>query len=430
MGSRSAISSDVFDKAPIYRLDERQDEPAKTLDGLLKKNHAAHAVLRDPRLLFHNHLPYSYFKTRYVMFERRSLETLLDISKHVNFAPHINTLEFDLYHLLPLDEVVEIQPPFSPYEKMMTRTASENKGNDSNNSIDSTSSQDNHLSRLNEGAYRNQWNDQHQLMRAQYALDCLTMAMLNLSQCKNITFDDSNRPWGLGSVEVKVGILPQRSLTFDSNTSVRLVRHILDIVLSAAVASKIEIEDLDISAGCSMENANRVSPDMLPRLSAPITSLRHLRLVLDPDFPESVYSGDWEVNLVQFIHSFPELTHFVLGFENRDEFFRFSEASPSIYIPKLENLVIGLVDCTSDEVAGFLVRHRETLREISFDSVDLTDGLMAWQILIQKIHDELNITYLSMIDSMARGRDVQDREPLEATDRRGLIEIIDRLQEP
>ncbi|KAM5527608.1 MGS207 protein [Fusarium oxysporum f. sp. phaseoli] len=59
MGSPSAISSHVFDKAPIYRLDEQPNEPAKTLDGLLKKNHAAHAVLRDPRLLFHNHLPHA-----------------------------------------------------------------------------------------------------------------------------------------------------------------------------------------------------------------------------------------------------------------------------------------------------------------------------------------------------------------------------------
>ncbi|KAK2468879.1 hypothetical protein H9L39_19471 [Fusarium oxysporum f. sp. albedinis] len=59
MASRPANSSDVLDSAPIYRLDERQDEPAKTLEKLLKKNHAANAVLRNPRLLFHNHLPHA-----------------------------------------------------------------------------------------------------------------------------------------------------------------------------------------------------------------------------------------------------------------------------------------------------------------------------------------------------------------------------------
>ncbi|KAM0243973.1 hypothetical protein ACHAP5_006736 [Fusarium lateritium] len=59
MASQSAISSGVFNKTPTYHLDERQDQPAKTLDSLLKKNHTAHAVLRDPRLLFHNHLPHA-----------------------------------------------------------------------------------------------------------------------------------------------------------------------------------------------------------------------------------------------------------------------------------------------------------------------------------------------------------------------------------
>ncbi|KAF4342800.1 hypothetical protein FBEOM_3262 [Fusarium beomiforme] len=59
MGSQSAICSGVFHQAPIYRLDDRQDEPAKTLDELLKKNHASHAALRNPRLLFHNHIPHA-----------------------------------------------------------------------------------------------------------------------------------------------------------------------------------------------------------------------------------------------------------------------------------------------------------------------------------------------------------------------------------
>ncbi|CZR43972.1 uncharacterized protein FPRO_13780 [Fusarium proliferatum ET1] len=52
-------SSNDFYPAPVYRLDKQQDEPAQTLDALLKKNHLAHAVLRNPRLLFHNHIPHA-----------------------------------------------------------------------------------------------------------------------------------------------------------------------------------------------------------------------------------------------------------------------------------------------------------------------------------------------------------------------------------
>ncbi|KAK9800044.1 putative MGS207 protein [Seiridium cardinale] len=43
---------------PTYRLEEFTDEPSQTLSRLLKKNHASFAVLRDPRLLFHNHIPH------------------------------------------------------------------------------------------------------------------------------------------------------------------------------------------------------------------------------------------------------------------------------------------------------------------------------------------------------------------------------------
>jgi hypothetical protein len=50
--------STVFEKAPVYRLGEREDDPAKTLAKLLKANHESNAVLRNPRLLFHNHVPH------------------------------------------------------------------------------------------------------------------------------------------------------------------------------------------------------------------------------------------------------------------------------------------------------------------------------------------------------------------------------------
>ncbi|KAH6869144.1 hypothetical protein B0T10DRAFT_467428 [Thelonectria olida] len=295
----------------------------------------------------------SYFKTRYIMLERRSLQTLLTILKHAGFALHADTLEFNLHHLLPFEELVEIKPPCSL-----------------------TSPQKDHLNGLDVDAYCAQWNNQEELMRTEFVLDCLTTAMSNLTQCKNLTFDHGNRPWGLDRIKEIIGILPQRSLTFESGASVRFVRHVLDIVLAAASTSKLQLEEINISPGCLMENANRVSPDMLPHLSAPITSLRHLHLVLDSDFPESGYTWDWEINLVRFTNSFPELTHFMLEFEDQDDFFRFSEASRSIYIPKLESLIVGLVGCTGDELADFLIRHKGTLREIRFDNINLTNSPM------------------------------------------------------
>ncbi|WYZ35412.1 hypothetical protein EsH8_X_000059 [Colletotrichum jinshuiense] len=44
---------------PAHYLRERGDPASRTLRELLHRNHTAHAVLRDPRLLFHNHLPHA-----------------------------------------------------------------------------------------------------------------------------------------------------------------------------------------------------------------------------------------------------------------------------------------------------------------------------------------------------------------------------------
>ncbi|VUC27462.1 unnamed protein product [Clonostachys rosea] len=52
-------NSAVFEKAPIYRLGELEDDPAKTLAKLLKANHDSNAALRNPRLIFHNHVPHA-----------------------------------------------------------------------------------------------------------------------------------------------------------------------------------------------------------------------------------------------------------------------------------------------------------------------------------------------------------------------------------
>ncbi|KAI3573487.1 hypothetical protein IWW34DRAFT_886724 [Fusarium oxysporum f. sp. albedinis] len=132
-----------------------------------------------------------YFKTRHVMFERRSLKMLLDISRHISFAQHVHTVEFSLYHLLPFEKLMEIEPPFSPYEDMMKRLALGNMGAES---LGNTPPPDDYLSRLKPDAYQAQWDDQEELISTGFALDCLTTALSNLTKCKNLAFDDRNRP--------------------------------------------------------------------------------------------------------------------------------------------------------------------------------------------------------------------------------------------
>ncbi|KAH6986634.1 MGS207 protein [Ilyonectria destructans] len=59
MTSQAGTPSNTLGRAPVYRLIDHKDDATKTLAKLLGQNHAAHAVLRDPRLLFHNHVPHA-----------------------------------------------------------------------------------------------------------------------------------------------------------------------------------------------------------------------------------------------------------------------------------------------------------------------------------------------------------------------------------
>ncbi|POR32470.1 hypothetical protein TPAR_07324 [Tolypocladium paradoxum] len=369
-----------------------------------------------------------YFQTRRVMFERRSLDTLADISKHHTLGRSVHTLEVCVYHLLPLKELEEIEPPFSEYEEIMKKVASSNGGTRSADTRSSSPHDHYHrLSQLHKEAYLTHLEDQDQLIRAQYALGCLTQAMTHLTQCKRIVIDDSNRPWGLDRLKRMTGVLPQRTLTFASTKSIELVRHILSAVLTAVVASKLDVEDVEISIGCLMQNANRISPYMLPSLPSRIISLRRLHLVLDPGLPKFASTLPWGSGLIRFVRLFPELSEFSLEFEHRDDFGRFAGCAAMLDIPKLEALTLCLIDCTGEQLADLLLHHKKTLREISFDSINLTDGAESWHSLIKEIREGLDITFFSMNGSMVGDIDVQGREPLEATDAQGLTDIIATL---
>ncbi|KZL80657.1 mgs207 protein [Colletotrichum incanum] len=48
-----------LDPVPAHQLPEQNDPASRKLSELLHRNHTAHAVLRNPRLLLHNHLPHA-----------------------------------------------------------------------------------------------------------------------------------------------------------------------------------------------------------------------------------------------------------------------------------------------------------------------------------------------------------------------------------
>lgn len=413
----------------------------------------------------------NYFQTRYVMLERRSLETLTRIAEHPALGTSIQTVEICTNHLLPLDELRIIDPPSRPVWQIIAGVSSDDIGGDvsseeaddsdrdvGSEESDASASSRLHLRRLNEKAYRKSFQDQEELVRTGYDIKCLTQSLKHIVNCKTINIADDNRPWGLKRLQREIGTVPQRCLTFQSSKSIEFIRRIAHAVFTSIAASNIPIEVLDVSIGCLIDNASRISPDMLIGPSAilaqfQLPSLRELNLLLNPNSPEhAADSSTWTSDLVQFIRRFPELSDFSLDFEHRDSYSlfnsnfaldfvhrdsgsRFSRLCTVLHIPKLEVLRLGSIDCTSMELAFFLLRHQRTLREVYLDTIDLVDGDVGrWRWLIEIIRDTLLLTYFSMngcttkdieLFEMKSGQDT--RCPLEATDHQGFTHIMELL---
>ncbi|KAH7205352.1 hypothetical protein BKA60DRAFT_600131 [Fusarium oxysporum] len=221
--------------------------------------------------------------------------------------------------------------------------------------------------------------------------------MKNLIRCESVYLTDGN-PWGLEHLRERIGVYPQKSLSSKSSSSEKLVKHMIQATLTAIAMSELHIQTLDISTGFQMNNTRCIHPDMLigsPALlsGSPMKHLSRLYLVLDK------HSGlgntsKWTPPLVQFIESFPCLSHLSLGFDDSDDWGRFSELCKTLLIQKLEILSLRSINCASMDLAFFLLRHQKTLRRIQLDWVKLTDGIKGWRWLFEVVRDSLDITSL------------------------------------
>ncbi|SCV61154.1 uncharacterized protein FFFS_15723 [Fusarium fujikuroi] len=385
------------------------------------------------------------------MLERRSLHCLESIARSQSFGQSVEELDICTSHLLPLDEVEEIEPPYSEYEGMMKHLKKENNmdailrlgiedyeewvrrwpinngegGFGDEDEQSDYNSQDNRgmssdigddgqaessrLEQINTQDYNRYLHDQD-AMRAGYDVKCLAGAMTYLKRCRKINISTSIHAWGMRRLRQRIGILPQRGLTFKSKASIRQVHHIVQVVLKAMAVSGISVQCLNIRPGMMLENANRISPFMLTGLSSSIiqstsfpASLRQLQISLDPESPpdDTVLGPKWGLGLLQFIHLLPELSDLELCFEYRDEAGRFSEIAKDLYIPKLESVTLGLIDTTKEDIAILLLCHHRTLRRVVLESIQLDGGLEAWRWLIEVVWRSLELDEFCILSSWA-----------------------------
>ncbi|KAF6803754.1 hypothetical protein CPLU01_16096 [Colletotrichum plurivorum] len=203
-----------------------------------------------------------------------------------------------------------------------------------------------------------------------------------------------------------------------------LIRTLFAALLhSRHAVERLYIQFGDLKAGCTS-----VTPRMLSTIPASADALRNrlavvktLLLVVNPNSHENTFDrhvkrlmprndpiqtehSDWCSELCGFLSLFPTLTDFTLHFNPRDERQQFPRLSEHLRIPGLQSLCIVFVDCTKDELMTLLEAHRDTLRELVLESVDVTGGgRKTWSSLLQSLQHGLGLEVIELGNCMVDG---------------------------
>jgi hypothetical protein len=96
-----------------------------------------------------------------------------------------------------------------------------------------------------------------------------------------------------------------------------------------------------------------------------------------------------DTRAIEFYRSFPDLKEFSLYFYGRDEGGRLGTLSSSLRLQSLRVLSITAANCTEDFLATLFVNHKDTLKEIYLDSVDIIEGKGSWTSLEYTVEENL-----------------------------------------
>lgn len=313
-----------------------------------------------------------FFHTRYHMLSRYSLENLVQVSNHPVFGPSVRAL------VICTDHLTTEPPAFEPgtWDRPM----------------------ESELVTIDDKEYKRHLDDQIYLTESGLDTAYLAQALVSLLNCRSVTVDDGDHPWGAASIKRQTGALPTSNI--ELGESARFVQRVLRVILAAVAASRLPLEALELSSGFNRE---AIGPDMLAfpelcsnQLRSCLASLDALDILVNPDASEALHI--WEKGLVDFVSLFPNLGRFRLAFYPRDEGQRFRAISNSLRLQRLRTLALSSVQCTEDDLVGLILACKNTLQEINLDLTGIVAGGGTWQSILRKIRDELSIRRLTMID--------------------------------
>lgn len=354
-----------------------------------------------------------YFETRYVMLNRLSLENLIEISRHQTFSTAVKAVEICLDHLTDEPNTAYIATTYlgdmlaqygEPGRRMMPSGGEGGgavEGRQCLEEQDQTSEKTGlgeDESILDRRAYDELLEDQKFIMGSGLATAYLVQAFSALSSTESVVVNNTSRPWGAAARRRLTGQFPTNTID-DDYDSMEYVEWAIPAILSAIAASKMSLRRLDICPGWI---TTAISPDMLAFSKAcqrylhdlP-ASLTSLALVVSP--ASRMGENDrWTNDFLGFMALFPDIQRLELTFAPRDENKQLSHIAKMLRLRNLQYFSIDAVDCAAEDLAIFLLGHKDTLKEVDLTSIGIPGGTPGWHSLLFTIHDKLSIKVLSM----------------------------------
>jgi hypothetical protein len=265
--------------------------------------------------------------------------------------------------------------------------------------VDPSDSTDDMLDTLDEKRYQYLLDDQTCLLESGLTTTSLAKAFSQLPNCREIAISDAKVPWGVASMEKQIGVTLGSGISTFGSTCV--VKQVIRIVMAAVIVSQTTLEKFTICFGSYSSEA--LGPDILAlpelfsnQLRACLAGLRTLDVTLSPELDTTLRK--WKKDTFNFLTLFPDVEQLRLAFLPRDELDQFRTIGKMFQVRRLRVLTIHFVDCSESDLARFILRHKNTLKEISFSNIRLRDGGGSWKSLLRMMWDKLSITSLEMTD--------------------------------
>ena len=316
-----------------------------------------------------------FFRHRAVFININSLTILRQISLSEKYRASVTALDICIHHVPEALHEFELEDISSQAHSVMTS---------------------------NRSHYLILLRDQKWLMESGQAAAHLALALKNLPNCVTIAITDllydlnhSFQKSNANQLLTTRMILP---------TSIDFVKQLISTTMAAINASGCVLETFYI--GHVIEG---IKIQQLPKLSSSqlglsLFKLPHLCLAVDSSF--DVIEDNWVASLLDWIKLFPSLRALDLSFISRLTRAQFSSISRNLPVDSITTLVLGCVDCHYDDLIVMFKRHRDILRSITLDAVDLTGCVQPWRSILEIIRDEILIDSIDFINCTSDERDI------------------------